>query len=96
MRVFSKISTASLSLGVELHLEVIRAPAIYIMNAKFLVENSSILTENFESTARNMPSIASNLKIWACSRARSILIKTMVEFTESNGEKIKSQKNEIF
>ena len=77
-------------------MEVIRAPVKYIVNEKILVENSSISTENFESTAKNMPLIVFNLKIWACGRARSILIKTMVEFTESNEEKIKSQKNDIF
>ena len=82
-------------MGVELHLEVIRAPVKYIVNEKFSVENSSISTKNFESTAKNRPPISSNLKIWACSRARPILIQTRVEFTESPGEKIKKQKNEI-
>ena len=63
--IFRNFSTASLSLGVGLHLEVIRAPVKYIVNEKFSVENSSISTKNFESTAKNRPPISSNLKIWA-------------------------------
>ena len=60
------------------------------MNEKFWGENSSISTENFKSTVKNMPPIASNLKICACSRGGTILIKTISKLMESSGEKIKS------
>ena len=77
---------------------------LIILHVKHTEGSLTALTEfdpeiwswNSESTAKNMPSIAFNLKIWAYSKARSILIKTMVELTESTGEKYKVRKMKFF